>query len=224
MCIKPQWYVRVDSAFAHARESFKDSTPSCTQLDDILISGGYSHVLNDKTRFTISGFCGIPTHKNKGLLGLQFGTGHVGLGTQIDGSYYLSPDTMLILAARYIYFVPETVQICIQNKAEWRSLGIGNLADLFVALNKAFRQRHTVEVGYDATFLFGTSVYPFVPTFIQQIESTYSSFYASYRYGFLMHNQPSELGAAFSYSRGLKCLQYNNKHILSVWLFWGINF
>ncbi|MEX0849129.1 MAG: hypothetical protein WD055_02775 [Candidatus Dependentiae bacterium] len=51
-----------------------------TQTDDILFYAGRGFKLNEKSRGTISGILGVPTHKDDSLEGIQFGTGHYAIG------------------------------------------------------------------------------------------------------------------------------------------------
>ena len=76
-----------------------------TQWDDLLFTGGYGQQFGQKGRIAYSALFGIPLHRDYSLELAQFGTGHIGVGGQIDSSYkYTDYDTMFF-AVRSIYFI-----------------------------------------------------------------------------------------------------------------------
>lgn len=88
--IKKNFYCRLDGAAGKAFSKKNDIHLSRTQSDDILFTSGYGFSINKQVKTTISGLFGIPTHKDFGLEGVQFGTGHYALGLQWDGGIYNS--------------------------------------------------------------------------------------------------------------------------------------
>ncbi|MGC2310848.1 MAG: hypothetical protein WA432_04465 [Candidatus Babeliaceae bacterium] len=221
------FYIRADFAAAHARESNKalDLRFSRTQTDDLLFSGGYSRVLNKRTKMTLSGILGIPTHKDLSPEGIQFGTGHVGLGVQLDGSFVYSANQKQILmaATRYIHFFPRTIVFDINNQNERFDFHVGNLIDLFIA-NLSNWGRHRLEIGYNPSFLFGAKIYPAFDEVVQQTNFIRSSFYSSYKYGFLIYRLPSAVTLGISYGFDHIPKKFGNKYIVTLWASWGLNF
>src|SRR4029079_12380115 len=63
------WYLEIDWAVAKV----KQGCFSCVQTDDILLTGGYSHVFSKTNRGTLSVLLGLPTHHDNIFLPLQFG-------------------------------------------------------------------------------------------------------------------------------------------------------
>ncbi len=91
------WFIRLDFAVAHLKrrsENFPNLDQSRTQTDDLLFSGGYGFSTSERSRFSLSGLLGVPTHKPLDLPILQFGSGHVGMGVQLDNiAFFIKNNT-----------------------------------------------------------------------------------------------------------------------------------
>lgn len=218
------FYVRADGAVAKVKEKFRDLCFSRTQSDDILLMGGYSHTFSQKTQGTVSGLFGIPTHKDLGLQGIQFGTGHVGLGAQAEASYKYIPPAMIIMAARYVRFFPRNAPICLFDREQEFRISLGNLVDILISHYANWHQRHWIEIGYNATFAFGADVCPALDDVAQQISFIRNSFYANYKYGFLIRDIPNALIVGFSYGFDSRPKEFGFKKSLTGWLTWGVKF
>ncbi len=224
-----KWYVRSDFAVGHVRQKGHGLCFSQTETDDILLYGGYSHI-NKKTRFTLSGIFGIPTHNldTQDFEGITFGTGHVGLGAQLDGSFlfadYDSHRHLIMGAARFVHFFPRNIHLNLNNFCKKFDFNIGNLADLLVVFHSNWR-KHSLEIGYNPEFLFSASICPSLDDVAAQTNYIRSSFYASYSYGFLIHNHlPNAIIVGFSYSFDHRPKQFGLKNGYTAWVTWGVNF
>ncbi len=108
------WFIRLDFAVAHLKrrsEILSNLDQSRTQTDDLLFSGGYGFSTSERSRFSLSGLLGVPTHKPLDLPILQFGSGHVGMGVQLDNNYKYWSINTLRSAARYIHFFKNNKQL-----------------------------------------------------------------------------------------------------------------
>jgi hypothetical protein len=221
------WYVRGDAAVGHVHIRFPvpvDVRANITQIDDILLMGGY-HWSTSEMSATLSGLLGIPTHKDVGLLGAEFGTGHVGVGMQLDGSYAYKQDgeAALMGAARYVRFLSRTACACIQDILVPYDVSLGNLIDvLFAHCN--FWGNHQFEVGYNATFAFKSHITPALPNFADETEFMRSNFYVSYRYLFSIEGHGSGLTIGLSYGFDHRPQNFGLKYSATGWLGFGINF
>ena len=170
---------------------------------------------------TFSGKLGIPTHDDNIVRGLQFGTGHVGLGAQFDCAYALSDDlhNNFMAAARYIRFFPQIIFFKQDPRAFY--FNIGNLVDLLVAYNTGFAGNR-FEVGYNASILFFPTLCPFIETPLNTRYGVVSNFYGAYIRLFKIRAHMNGFIAGFSY--GFDNVPRIFKRIVSVWLGWGINF
>lgn len=133
-------YLKIDGAYGHVQNNILTRTVKRTQTDDILFTGGYSHTVGTYGRLTYSALLGIPTHRDFIFELAQLGTGHVGTGAQIDGSYAYVSDrsNVLFAAARLIHFFPRNASPrdpCLQPlyPCDEYNVKLGNIADLFVA-------------------------------------------------------------------------------------------
>jgi hypothetical protein len=222
------FYLRADTAFAHVKERFAQLRFSRTQTDDIIFSAGYTRRLQERTRATLSALLGIPTHKNVGLEGIQFGTGHVGIGLQADGSYLYSKNKQysILGAARFVHFFPRTITFRANQTDLKFNANIGNLTDLFIAHYSNWR-RHKWEFGYNATFAFGAYAHSsnsLINEVISDVKFIRSSFYTTYKFLFLINKFPSGIIVGFSYSFDHTKKPFTFKNGYTTWLSWGINF
>jgi hypothetical protein len=218
------FYARVNAAVGNAHETDPDGISSSrTSTDDILFTAGYGHALNDRTKVTFSAHLGIPTHKDGSLEYLQLGTGHFGAGAQVDGSLKFADTQALMAAIRFIHFFPRTANLVLGTTTEHFKFNIGDAVDLFLTYQGNW-DRHQLEIGYNPTFLFSASIHPLAPLIIKETEFIASSFYASYRYGFMLCNLPSAIiiGASYGFDHTPKI--YGYKYIVTTWLSWGIKF
>jgi hypothetical protein len=218
-------YFRAEFAAGHVRASKDGLHLSRTQTDDILFSAGYNHVINDRSTVTLSGLLGFPTHKDFVLEGLQLGTGHIGCGVQLDGSYSYSPHQThsVITAARFLHFFPRGVDFQIANLHEHFKIDPGNIYDLFIAHHSKW-QNHILEVGYNPTFAFGAKIHPQFDDFNRLARFIRSSFYGAYTYGFKIKDHVSALVFGLSYGFDHIRTPVQNKYVVSAWVTWGINF
>jgi hypothetical protein len=220
-------YIHADIAVGNVRQKTKSHSFSRTQMDDILITGGYGFKLNHRSRITFSGLLGIPTHKDLSPEGLQFGTGHVGVGLQMDGSFFYSPhyNNAILAAARYIHFFPRTIEVPIPLTTQIQKVdyNIGNAIDLFIShFTKWHRNRF--EFGYNPTFIFGATSCPFIATLIEQSKLIRSNFFGNYRRLFRLGNHPSGVGVGLSYGFDHSHKEFASKRVITAWIGWGINF
>lgn len=220
------YYARIDVAAAHTHHKFKTVHASQNQTDDILFSAGYTLEINKVAKVTFSGFFGVPTHGDKSFdPGLQFGTGHVGFGGQIDGiaAYTKSKNHKVIVATRLIHFLSATLPFTINNKREWFVYKIGDLFDFIIANNSSWGQ-HNIEIGYDLTMDLSASIHPNLDDVVKQTNFVQSSFYGFYKYGFLISKLPSAVIFGISLGVGHIGGQYRYKNLLSMWAIWGLKF
>lgn len=219
------WYIQATGAAAHVHEKKDDVEFSRTQADDILLSAGYSTSFNKRTRFTFSAMIGIPTHKDVSPEGLQFGTGHVGLGMQLDGAFFYAEqfNRAVLAAARYIRFFPRNITISINEQPVPFTFNIGNAIDLFIAHN-SWWGHHQLEVGYNPTFVFQAKIVPHLDIFIDKTNFIRSSFFGSYHYGLVIRTKPSAVSLGLSYGFEHIPKDFRAERILSAWISWGINF
>lgn len=225
LCFSENMYARFDWAVAHVQEHLDAYHFSRTQTDDILCSFGLSHAISDRTRFTISGLTGIPTHKDTAFQGVEFGTGHFSLGVQGDSIWLYSPDKnhSIRSAVRYFRFFARSVSIPSLAPYTFK-FNIGNLTDLYIAHHSKFGQ-HRFEFGYNPSFVWGTSIKPFVLRVVDATHYIRSNVYASYQYYFLLaHYYPTAFATAVSYGFDHVPKLYGFKNIITVWGAWGINF
>ncbi|HEX2977619.1 MAG TPA: hypothetical protein VHO47_00650 [Candidatus Babeliales bacterium] len=220
-----RYYLRVDAAFARVSSHDRSIHFARTQGDDVLFSGGYSPRTSKKSKLTISGLFGIPTHKDTSLEFVQFGYGHFGLGAQVDGTYFFSTNRNHTFrwATRLIHFFPRNVEARMGDQRERFNYGIGNLADIFLALHM-IRKLHSMEAGYDASFFFNAKIFPHFEDAIKRANYIRNSFYGIYKYRFFIGNVASYIACALSYGFEPTPKTVGNKRVITTWASWGINF
>lgn len=224
---KKSFFIRADMAVGHVTQKTDDTKFSRTQTDDILLSGGYSFALSERSRFTLSGLFGIPTHKDTGLEGVQFGIGHFSVGAQLDGAFFYSShfNHTIFTAARYIRFFPRDISTCIAKQKLEFNFNLGNAIDLFISHASRWGKRNRFEFGYNPTFVFQANICPRLDDFIHRINFINSSFFANYRYGFLIKQKfPSGFGVGLSAGFQHIPKDVGLKYIITIWGGWGINF
>lgn len=223
------WFARLESAVGYVKNSYPipvNLIASRAQIDDIILSAGYGVLVYDRARVTASALLGIPTHCDLGLLGAQLGTGHVGLGVQLDAAYAYSPckDHSLMGAVRYIRFLSRNTPACIKQEPACFNLTLGNLCDIVCATHSSWG-RHQWEGGYNATFAFGAhSNAEEILAFKDQAQFMRSSFYTTYAYLFPIKQYMSgtSVGISYGFDHKPQCLGF--QRMVSVWATWGIKF
>lgn len=219
------WYARVNGALGRT-QARRDNTVdfSKTEFDDILFTGGYGWQLTDKARITFSGHLGVPTHRDHIGNLVQLGTGHIGLGIQLDGSYRISDTQTFLAATRFIHFFPRDVTVTAQNVMQLiNDFELGNLVDFLFTYQHNFGRQHGMSVGYNPFFTFGTDDIT-QPEGSGQVHTSTNTLFATYRYAFKIKEHLSAVIIGFSYGFiGLpEPLRHGNS--ATVWMTWGINF
>ena len=215
------FYVRTDLAFAHIKQTNSATANfSGTQMDDILFSAGYNHVISKRSLFTISGLFGIPTHPIYSLQEPNFGYSQIGIGAQLDGSYASTHNYTYLYGARYIRFLPRHAQ---DNTEQIYNLITGNLCDLLIAGKKNWG-KHGLEIGYTARFAFGAKITPTFGDFVQTSDYIRSNIYAVYKYKYPLKNTWNRFLLNFGYGRDHHPKINGNKYIFLCWTSWSINF
>lgn len=217
------YYIRMDSAFAHINNKQKGLvTFSGMETDDILFTFGCNFIKKKKDLITASWLLGVPTHEIHALEHTDFGYGQTGIGFQIDGSHsYSANDKHIFLyGARYIGFIPRTAFDVDKNRYKFT---IGNLGDLFVA-DKHNWGNQGIEYGYTSKFSFGAKINPKFDDIIKKTNYIRSNFYIVYKYKFLIGETSNKLLLYFSYGFDHIPKMYGNKYILTFWTSWNISF
>jgi hypothetical protein len=220
------WYVKVDGALAHVRNTLNCTTITRNQTDDILLSGGYGITPSEGTRVTFSGHLGIPTHKDTILEGIEFGTGHYAIGAQIDGSqaYKLGRPHFLLGAVRIIHFFPRTIASDNPALPQRYNFGLGNLVDIYLAHQTNWNMRHRIEFGYDGVWGFGANIRPAIANFGATIHFMRNNVFASYAHRIKAFNQPSAVLLTVSYGADTGKNPFGRAYIVTIVGSWAINF
>lgn len=217
------FYFRADIAAANIHQKIDALSFGRTQMDDILFTGGLSKSFTKRTKITISGLLGMPTHKDTSLEGVEFGTGHVGIGLQFDGSFFYSANNGLLGAARIVHFFPRKTNAQFNEIISKYNIHIGEAIDLLFVHSSKWNQ-HKFEIGYNPAFILNIHIKPPIDL-ISSKTIISSSFYASYVYGFeLKKNIESAINIGFSYGLDHTPKLLGTKYALTGWLSWGINF
>lgn len=215
-----KYYLRTDFAVAHTNQTIKKvPNVDATESDDILFTLGRNFQVTEKSRITLSGLFGIPTHSVNNLQRVGFGLGQVGLGAQIDGLYKIDRTIDFLWGARYNYFIPRTA-FNAQEKAY--KFSVGSIADLLVGLQTSNQLSHGLEGGYAARWGFGISAFPIIPK-IDDLNYMRNNFYFVYKYGFLTKDAAHRLLLNISYGFDAKPKLYGYKAI-TILMGWGIAF
>lgn len=204
-------YARIDGAYGYVRARSKNSTTKHTQADDILLSTGYIHEINPRTSFTYTLVAGVPTHKNDQFQFYQFGTGHYGIGGQIDG-IFRNRSYAWIGAVRCVHFFNAPAKIVLAEGMLRKPLtsraphwclnldnSLGNLTDIILSWVGDIGKNHGLEVGYNPTFLTNLSTSPSLDPAIFSYAITHA-WYAAYRYDCGSTKHPMEIGLGMSYA------------------------
>lgn len=238
----PNFYIRADFAFGQIREATLIATQNlCSthsgacirkhsvfkelETDDILLKSGYSYSVNSKTKLTISGLLGIPTHKDFVLEHYQLGYGHVGLGIQLDGSFIYSilHKSALRCAFRLIQFIPGHIWHTVDNICKNYKINIGNLIDVFIAHHTVFGH-HSFEFGYDQIFFCNGKVSPYLDGAREKINYIRPEFFSTYKYTIVTNHIHHILSATISSGFDIWPKLHGNKRIIEAWFSYRINF
>jgi len=223
--VTPVFYARADFAFGQVRETHGCLQFKEVETDDLLLKSGYSYFINTKTKFTISGLFGIPTHNDFALKHYQLGYGHFGLGIQLDGSFnYSLPKTSAIRGAfRLIQFLPRRVLYTADKITQRYHVNIGNLIDLFIAHHTVFGH-HSFEFGYDQIFFCNANIQPYLEGAREKFNYIRPEFFSTYKYTISTHRTHQILSATVSAGFDIWPWFHGNKRIIEAWFSYGINF
>jgi len=215
-----KYYVRADLAAAHTYQTVQNLvTVNETEPDDLLVTAGRNFKISKKSKCTLSGLFGIPTHSVNTLQRVGFGSGQVGIGTQIDGLYKMTKNVDFLWGARYNYFVPRTAIGLLGNSYKFT---IGSIADILIVLQTSRALSHGVEGGYDARWGFGVKSSPTIPN-LGLLNYMRNSFYLLYKYSFLTERVAHRCMLNIAYGFDVKPKLYGYNAIM-VWGSWGIAF
>jgi hypothetical protein len=213
------WYVRADGAFGYVRKNSPDNPPAKhTQTDDILLWAGYRHMINKQLHLAYTALCGIPTHKDYRFEFFQFGTGHYGLGGQLDMILKYDP-TAWLAAVRYVHFFNAKSTV-IGPPCQSVVFSLGNRVDMIVAYYRLLRTDHSLEIGYNPTFNFSRHTNPPLDPVVHSY-SISNSWYSIYRYAFTKREHPMSLGLSASY--GFDIVGSTTRNI-AWWISYSIKF
>ncbi len=216
-------YIKLQAAVGHVEQDISLVRLKLTrnQTDDVLLMAGYGFAPTKKTHVTISSVLGIPTHADTGFEGVEFGTGHVGVGFQADSAWFYTDSSSLMAAFRYVYFVPRHVNIpAVPGNF---TFCLGNLVDLMFS-HLTNIGRHKIEFGYNPTFDIHAKLVPPIASLNVPNGFMRSSFYANYIFMFKAREHISALGLGFSYGFDHRPKIVGYKNIFTVWGVWGLNF
>lgn len=215
------YYLRVDFAFSHIRQSKNHVTNfTSNQTDDLLLTAGFKLTHNELKTITLSALFGIPTHDIKILQHPDFGYNQVGLGLQLDGLHNITTKSALVYGTRYIYFIPRDLYDTNHNKYKF---SVSNVFDALIA-GKTNWKAQGLEAGYTARFQFGGQIYPNFEDVIEKSNCIRSSFYLIYKYKFFTMHTAQRLLLNIGYGFDHKSKIFGNKDIVTLWGSWSVNF
>lgn len=215
------YYARIDGAVSYVQERIDHKTTfSGTQTDDILFTVGRNFEINKRALFTLSGLFGIPTHPVYQLKHSDFGSGQVGAGLQLDGSYKFTHNNSLILGSRYLYFIPRHAYDNLHLKYK---LPGSNVIDILLAY-RHIQKNHGIQLGYSWGALFSSNNSSNFNKKFGNLNSMRNSFYSVYGYRFFINNTSNNALFNISYGFDQMSKPYGNKIILSFWAAWNISF
>lgn len=229
---KQSYYIKVDSAVGHAAGNIPLSSSNgsvhvaVTQWDDLLFTGGYGYEIGSKGRIAYSALFGIPLHRDHLVEFAQFGTGHVGIGGQIDTAHEFSDAHTVFFALRGIYFIPRcayTNNPCLEPFLPQSTFKVklGTLFDIFISHQVRWATHNRFEYGYDATFAPTSSINP--PLF-DHISFIRHSFFAVYFRTVPFFGKPTGLVIGFSGGFDSKPELLSNRYHTTLWGSWGLAF
>lgn len=217
---KKKYYFRVDFADAHVNQTLNRApNVNVAESDDILFTVGRNILAKERSKVSISGVLGIPTHSVNNLQRVGFGTGQVGIGGQLDGLYKLTQKIDFLWGGRYNYFIPRKSFDTLGN---CYTFTIGSIADVLVAFQTSKPLGHGIEAGYDARWGFGIHATPNIAE-LDRLNYMRNNFYLVYKYTFLTERYAHRFLLNFSYGFDSKpkCIGYQ---AFMIWTSWGIAF
>lgn len=227
MYYQPSHYLSVDFAFARIASRNEELTVARTQMDDLLFSGGYGHAIKERGRIAYSFLFGVPMHRDYILEIVQFGTGHFGLGPQLDCAYHFRSNNALFFAARCLYFIPRNAQQknpCLPSyPCNIYKVRLGFLADLIISYTKTWHSSNACEIGYNPTIGFAESVSPFIAQFDNATTFTRHSFFGAYIKNFCINRTSNSFVIGLSSGFDSKPKNFRAIYHLTGWLSWSIS-
>ncbi|MCX5924142.1 MAG: hypothetical protein NTZ68_01835 [Candidatus Dependentiae bacterium] len=218
--IAKHFYIRTDLAMANAHQTVDCTTRvDATEVDDILITIGRNFNLNKKSKVTLSGLLGIPTHSVNTLQRVGFGSGQVGVGLQVDGLYKGKKPFDFLWGARYNYFIPRTA---FDTPGNCYKFTIGSIADILIALQTNISLKHGLEGGYSGRWGFGVSACPEIAN-LDRLNYVRNNVYLVYKYTFSTKRLAHRLLFNVSYGSDAKPRLYGYNAVM-VWGSWGVAF
>lgn len=221
----PSFYFRTDFAFGQVQDNCGSSHFKELETDDLLFKSGYSYAVSPKTKISISGIFGIPTHKDFSLEHFELGFAHFGLGFQLDASFaYSFPKASAIRCAfRFIQFLPRKIQSKFHGTMKCFNLNIGKLIDVFIAHHTVFGH-HSFEFGYDQIFFCDAKIHPFLEGAIEKVNYIRPEFFSTYKYtlatDYFHHIFSATLSGGFDIWPHL----HGNKRIIEAWFSYALDF
>jgi hypothetical protein len=228
MYYQPSHYFSADIAFARIVSRNEELTVARTQMDDFLLTGGYGHAIKERGRIAYSFLFGVPTHRDYALEVVQFGTGHFGLGPQLDLAYHFPSDDALFFAARCIYFIPrdaEQKNPCLPSyPCNTYKVRLGFLADLLVSYLKTWHETNRCEIGYDATLGFSSSLSPSIAQLDFSEPFIRHSFFGAYIKNFCINRINNSIILGLSSGFDNRPRNFHALYHLTGWLSWSVAF
>jgi hypothetical protein len=215
------YYFRTDMALSHIKQKYQHIVFTDIETDDILFTIGKKFTLSRHATITYSGLFGIPTHHNFKLQHIDMGYGQVGFGCQVDGSYAFSETTgALVYGGRYVRFIPRNTFDSIHQRYRFT---MGNFVDLLYAYKNSW-DPYGIEFGYTSRFQFGARINQHINDITKQFDFIRSNFYLIHKYTFLVHSIANRLLFNLAYGFDHKPRFFGNKHVITIWGSWSINF
>lgn len=213
-------YFRTDFAVAHVNQKNNCvQTVEVIEPDNILLSAGRNFKPTERSKVTLSGLLGIPTHEVNTLQRVGFGVGQVGVGVQLDGLYKITKPIDFLWGARYNYFIPRTA---FNAQGDCYQFTVGSIADVIVALQSSNPLSHGIEGGYSGRWGFGAHATPRIAQ-IGLLNYMRNNVYLVYKYTFLRKYFAHRLLLNVSYGSDAKPKNYGYDAVM-VWASWGISF
>ena len=213
-------YFRADFAVGHTNQTIKHvPNVDVIEPDDILLTAGHNFKFTQKSKATISGMFGIPTHSIYSLQRVGLGYGQVSLGAQFDGLYKFSKDVDFLWGTRYNHFLPQTTYDATGKTYQFT---IGSIADILVALQTSNPLGHGIEGGYDSRWGFGVNAIPTISN-LCLLNYHRNNFYIVYKYTFLGKRVAHRFLLNVSYGYDVYPKQYGYDAVM-IWGSWGIAF
>lgn len=222
---QPSWSLSINSAVGQVRNNACNLKFKRTQSDDLLFIGSYKpRPLSEKASCTISGYFGVPTHRDTVLEGLEFGTGHYGTGAQFDLNYIYNETQNTLYAVRLIHFFPRNAANKVTKDPTARRFALGDQLDIYISHLLHWNKDHTLGVGYDGTFSFNINLKPAIINFAPALNYTLHTFFIYYIRDVMIQNREHSfvLFVSSGFENRPKCFAY--KYTAGIFVSWSINF